>query len=469
MRVLVDGAWGFTACPWRTPDAVVELAHDAVAQARVNARSGPRQTVELAPVPVARGTWETPVRIDPFAIPLEEKLDFLTYIQQVGRQHRVFSRPWSGVLEINRQERVLATSDGTLVTQTCYETGMEWEVQGEDPTVGRADSSIQLTGLTTAARGWELILDADIPGQLQNGRERIQAAIQAAVGTRPASVGRYTLVCDGTTMAALLEQTLGVATQLDRALGYEANAVGTSFITDPLTMVGHLQIAAPMVTVMANRNAPTELATVAWDDEGVVPEAFTIVQDGFLVDFQTTREQATWLAPYYARKGHPVRSHGCAAAEQASDIQLQMTPNLALVPGKGVVGIEDLVADVAQGVLVTDGDVRQMDSQARTGLLLGKMREIRNGRLGGPLEGGGVQFDSQELWKHVTALGGAATEGGVVSPRKGGAEGNWGFLFGMSGIGFPSKGEPAQSTSHSTRAVAAIIPNQPVINPRRRA
>ena len=46
-------------------------------------------------------------------------------------------------------------------------------------------------------------------------------------------------------MASLVEQTFGVATQLDRALGYEANAGGTSYIDDPLGMVGHLQVARP--------------------------------------------------------------------------------------------------------------------------------------------------------------------------------------------------------------------------------
>jgi len=101
--------------------------------------------------------------------------------------------------------------------------------------------------------------------------------------------------------------------------------------------------------------------------------------------------------------------------------------------------------------------------------LTGSMRAIRNGRLRTPFTGGAVQFNSPELWKHVTAVGGAATAGEVANPRGGGAEGNWGFLFGVRGIGDPPKGQPEQTTSHTTRAVAALIQDQPLINPLRRA
>jgi TldD protein len=469
VRALVNGAWGFAACPWRTADTVVQLARDAVVQATVNARRQ-GQPVEWISAPAVQGRWATPVRIDPFAISIEEKLDFLVYLQAYGDAQGISSDPFSGAVEIHRQERVLATSEGSLVTQTCFETGAAWQValynlplaqQGPSPKLG-------ITGVEAAGLGWEHILDADIPGQLRQARARLQE-VQRQQRVKPVTVGRYTIVCDGTTMAALLDRTLGVATQLDRALGYEANAAGTSFLDDPLEMVGHYPVAAPSVTVTANRTAPGELATVHWDDEGVVPEPFTLVKDGVLVDFQTTRAQAGRLAPYYMKTGRPVTSHGCAAAEDALGITLAMQPNLALAPGAQAVRLEELVADVAHGVLMTGGDLFQVDSQARTGVLTGQMQEIRNGRVGPLLTGGAVLFDTLDLWKHIIALGGAATVGTVVAPRPSGGIGNWGFLQGMRGIGEDPKGEPPQSTSRTTRGVAAVILNQPVIDLGRKA
>ena len=71
-------------------------------------------------------------------------------------------------------------------------------------------------------------MDAKIPEQLRQiaiDIEEIAALVDAA---KTVTIGRYTLVLDGSTMASILGGTLGVATQLDRALGYGADAGGTT-------------------------------------------------------------------------------------------------------------------------------------------------------------------------------------------------------------------------------------------------
>jgi len=268
-------------------------------------------------------------------------------------------------------------------------------------------------------------------------------------------------------MADMLEATLGVATQLDRALGYEANATGTSFIDDPLGMVGELQLASPLVTVTANRSAPGQIGTVHWDDDGVTPEPFPLVNAGRLVDMQTTREQAHWLAPYYQKRGLPVRSHGCAAAESALCVPLQHMPNLALAPSAGSAsspagtGVEELVASIGKGVFLTQTLV-ETDFQGRSGAILGTMYEIKNGRIGRRVIGAEVAFNTTEFWKNVTAVGGSGTQ--VVMPY---SQYMTGGLFGsFSGR---LKGEPAQSTGHSVSAVAAVVEHQPIVDPNHRA
>jgi TldD protein len=269
-------------------------------------------------------------------------------------------------------------------------------------------------------------------------------------------------------MALLTEVGLGMATQLDRALGYEANGGGTSWVDDPLGMVGQAQIASPLVTVTANRSAPRALATVKWDEEGVSPDEFTVVKDGVLVDFQTTREQAAWLAPYYQRSGRPVRSHGCAAVESAHVIPMQHMPNLSLEPHSASLRVEDLVADVPDGIFLERAWIEQMDAQGRTGLLYGDMREIRNGRLGRSLANGAILLDTKTLWRNITAVGGTTTQGVF----------NRSNTFHLNHTGSDQlqelisrwlmKGQPPQATGHTVSAAAATIANQPLINPERR-
>jgi TldD protein len=462
VRALVDGYWGFSASAIVTADEAVRLARDAVGQAHTNA-NGPPWTVDLGKYPVATGTWATPVRIDPFTIPIEEKQDFMMYWYQCANNLGLNfdQNGFTSWVQFVRQERVVATSEGALFTQTLYESGGEFHIV----LVGGPRVIQDVQGISLAGAGWERFLDAKIPDQYPRIKEALER--QVAIPSKSATIGKFTLVCDGATMAALVEATLGVATQLDRALGYEANAGGTSFIDDPLTMVGQLQVASPLVTLTANRSAPTQLATVKWDDEGVAPAPFTLVKDGVLVDFQTTREQAAWLAPYYTKAGRPVASHGCAAAEDAHVTPLQHLPNLALEPSPSAIRLDDLVADVTEGILIEGGEVFEVDFQARTGLLLsgsGSMRQIRNGRLGAVLTGGAVLFDAPSLWKHVLAVGGPSTQQVV---------GYSSFYYSNEDLmqmiqGKFGKGEPPQRTSHSVRAVAATLPNQPLIDPSRK-
>ena len=461
VRALVDGYWGFTASPTCDSDEVVRLAREAAAQAKVNA-AGPPRTVELGTVPAANGRWITPTRIDPFSVSVDEKADYMAYWEHCANRLGLAIYTMSSYLHFARQERTVATSEGACVSQTLYESGgVILIVDGVGDLVG-----VNVQGIDACGKGWELFLDAKIPEQILPMPEQIKA--KRAIPSKPATVGRYTLVCDGAVMGRLVEQTFGIATQLDRALGYEANAGGTSFLTDPLGMLGTLTVASPLVTVTANRSAPAELATVKWDDEGVTPQDCTLVKDGVLHDFQTTREQAAWLAPYYQKAGRPVRTHGYAGAEDALAITLQQMPNLALEPGTAAVSMEDLIADVKDGILVTEVTEllgMRTDQQARNGYFQGTMRQIRNGRLGAMLHGGAVLFNTLDLWKHVTALGGPATQGVYASTGLYDATALYAKFFALP----VCKGQPQQLTSHSARGVAATVTDQSLIDIGRKA
>lgn len=475
IRALVNGYWGFTACPvWvSTPqglDTAIQLAHDAVAQAKVNAR-GTSRAVDMGRVPPVVGTWTTPIQIDPFSVSLEEKQDFVRYMADLAPH---FGLILKGPIELRfiRRESVVATSDGSHFRQTCYESGGKFAVK----TLDRGQEGpvkLPLRGLEMAGKGWEVFQEAHLPEQMATMREKLEQLKELKRKARPMTVGRHTLVCDGVTMASLLESTLGLATQLDRALGYEANAGGTTYLDDPLAMLGQFHVASPLVTVTANRSAPAQLATVKWDDEGIEPQPFTLIKDGLLMDFQTTREQAAWLAPYYEREGKTVQSHGCAASENATKITLQHMPNLSLAPSASAIRQEDLIADLKEGLWIEEGSVTQSDCQGRTGLLDGTMRKIVNGQLGPLVVGGTVLFDAQDLWKNITAIGGAPTEGGISSTGEEVMQGFYMLLLKAEDVGsdmMPTifKGQPGQYTNHSVRSVAATILNQPVIDAARK-
>jgi TldD protein len=480
VRVLVNGYWGFAATPYWTPDEAVRLAQTAVAQAAENAK-GPSRSVDLGHHPIVTGSWTMPIVIDPFQISVEEKLDFLQSTLRAARQILpVYSRIAQGpvypgreysldmVAHCVRQEHALATTEGSYVTQTTFRTSGQMGVWLKGRKNGvTVYSTVPAKGLAEAGRGWEMFAEANVLDQLPALLTAVE--VQFAMPSKPVEVGRYDVVCDAVTMANVLDATFGRAAEIDRALGYEANAGGTSYLgPDPMTMLG-TAVASDLVTVTADRSHPTGLATVKWDAEGVAPKDFPLVQAGTLVDYMTTREQAAWLAPWYQRHGTPIQSHGCAAAADASGITMQRTPNLTLQPtaepATGAVDFDALVAGVTDGIAVENGEVRT-DFQCRNGIIMpnaeglrlsqvqkgkGEMRvyQVKRGKRVAELTDAGILFNTTELWKNVTALGGAASLTSVPCRE--------------------FKGNPEQETAHTARGVPAILKNMATINVTRKA
>ena len=119
----------------------------------------------------------------------------------------------------------------------------------------------------------------------------------------------------------VIHESIGHATELDRALGFEANYAGTSFVTPD--QLNQLQYGSTIVNVMGDRTEPRGLATVGFDDEGVEAKRFDIIREGKFVGWQTTRELAGWSAS---------TTHTHAYADSWSNVPLPRMPNVSLVP-----------------------------------------------------------------------------------------------------------------------------------------
>lgn len=451
VRSLVDGYWGFAASPVWSPDEMARLAREAVRQAKTNALGRPR-SVELAPVPaVADGHWTMPVSIDPFEVSPFEIQDFLNSLRLYAlRTSGAVVRGASAVADV--EEKAFASSGGSYCTQRCFR--MAGSVSFARRLERGQEGQGQLDGLTPAGMGWELfaadkiarVRDHSLYDELQRALDDLKEDLLMPV--HPVEVGRYETVLDAATMASLVEGTLAPATELDRALGYEANAGGTSYLDDPLAMIGSYKAGAPTLTLMAERAEPGAVATVKWDDEGVEPDRFPLVQDGMLTDFQTTRESATWLKDYYTKAGKPVRSHGCAAAPSAVDAPLQHNPNMTLAPGHEAKDFDAFVGGLPKGIAVKGASI-DMDFQHSSGFGLGSVYEIKNGKRVARIANAGFLFRSTDFWKSLEAMGAEST-------------------LRRYGVG-ARKGEPAQTCFHSVTAAPAVVKDLTIIDPLRKA
>ena len=409
VRVVHGGAWGFAAGITRTAAAARALAEQAIATAELS-RVLSGEPVVLAPEPVYPDvTWVSSYEIDPFAVPEAER---------VGRLRELSERLLAadGVDHVDAslmhvlENKFYADTAGTVTTQQRVRLAPEFTAVNVDRAAGAFSSMRTLA--PPAGRGWEYLtgtgwdFDAEIdalPGLL---REHVKAPSVEA--------GRYDLVIDPSNLWLTIHESIGHATELDRALGYEAAYAGTSFAT--LDKLDSLQYGSAVMNVTGDRTTPHGLATVGYDDEGVATQQFDIVRDGILVGYQLNRHMA------HENGLNGGRSNGCAFADSAGHIPLQRMANVSLQPEPGGPSTAELIGRVERGIYVVGDRSWSIDMQRYNFQFTGQQfHRIENGALVGQVRDVAYQATTTDFWGSMEAVGGPQTYvlGGAVNCGKG--------------------------------------------------
>jgi TldD protein len=253
-----------------------------------------------------------------------------------------------------RNETTFASTVGSVIVQTVYRTYPQLTVTAvaSDFSDFQSRTSAEVAPM---GMGYEHVEDSDLVGR---AAEWAEEAVQK-MSAKPVTPGLYDLILDPSHLFLTIHESIGHPTELDRALGYEANYAGTSFIAPPERMIGALRYGPEIMNVQGDRTQLGALATVAWDDEGVPADSWHIIKDGVFVDYQTTREQAAWIAELTGI----TRSHGCAFASSWDRTQFQRMPNVSLLPGTDDNDIDDLIAATDRGIVIYGRGSYSIDQQ----------------------------------------------------------------------------------------------------------
>jgi TldD protein len=411
VRVLVDGAWGYVGSPTVLRREAFRLARVAVAQARVTAAAR-RSHVELAPAPATPdGEWRSPFVVDPFDVGIDDKIDLLLRANEEAR--RAGGGFVESAIESHRVETTFASTDGTLLHQVQVRTYPHLTVTAvmHDGSryARRTSAEVAPMGL-----GYEHVESADLPGHAGSWAEEAIAQLSAP----SVEAGSYDLILHPSNLFLVIHETIGHATELDRAMGFEAGYAGTSFLAPPSAVLNQFRFGPEFMNVQGNRTERGGLATVGWDDEGVPADSWPIVRDGMFVDYQTTREQATWIAEYTGVKG----SHGCAHTESWRYPPFQRMPNVSLLPGPDDHSLDDLIAATDRGLLIIGRGSYSIDQQRYNFQFGGQAcYAIRNGKRIGQVRDVAFQGRTPEFWNGLDMLGGPRTYelGGTLYDGKG--------------------------------------------------
>jgi len=453
VRVIAGGAYGFVATNVMTLDAVADAARQAVAIAKANARLQ-TEPVQLAPVKgVGEVAWATPFTRDWRSVPVKEKADMLIAANKAGMDSGA-SFMQSMLFQVN-QQKYFASTDGSYIDQDFHRLWAPFTATAVDKASGKFRTRDGLSspvsmgyeflepkqahkvraagGVTTLYNGsYDLIEDARAAGK--QAKEKLTA--------RSVEPGKYDLVLSPEHLFLTIHESVGHATELDRVLGYEANYAGTSFATLDKWQSKNFQYGSKIVNFTADKNAPTSLGCVGYDDEGVPAKRWDIIKDGVLVNYQATRDQAHIIGEK--------ESHGCSFADSWSSVQFQRMPNVSLKAGAKKLTPDELVKDVKKGIYILGRGSYSIDQQRYNFQFGGQLfYEIKDGKITQPLGDVAYQANTQEFWNACTAMC---------------DERDWR----MGGSFFDGKGQPSQVSAVSHGSATTRFNGINVINTARK-
>jgi TldD protein len=409
VRVVHRGTWGFAAGTVQTPEAAVRLVEQAVRVAEVSAPVN-TEPVVLAPEPShGEQSWISAYEVDPFDVPDAEKIALLG-----GWSRRLLAA--DAVSHVDafahtvKENKFYADTNGTVTTQQRVRLHVALEAVAIDEATGAFESMRTLA--PPVARGWEFLTGTgwDWEGELAALPGRLAEKLAAP----SVEAGEYDLVIDPSNLWLTIHESIGHATELDRALGYEAAFAGTSFAT--LDKLGTLKYGSPVMHVTGDRTVEHGLSTVGFDDEGVQTQQWDLVKDGILAGYQLDRRIAQL-------KGlNDGRSNACAFADSPGHAPIQRMANVSLQPAADGPSTAELISRVNNGLYIQGDKSWSIDMQRYNFQFTGQRAYlIKDGKLAGQVKDFAYQATTTDFWGAMEAVGGPETYvlGGAFNCGKG--------------------------------------------------
>lgn len=416
VRAVVDGAWGFASSLTISPEEAERVAELAVRIARASA-SLKNEDVQLAPVDVAEGSFRTEVKMDPFEVPLEDKIGVLLEADSIMRQ-----RPEVQVAETSmsfwKTESTFASTEGSFIQQTKTESGAGISATAVENGEVQTRSYPQAFGGDYASAGYEFVEAMDLVSHAEEIAREAAELLRAP--QCPSDV--RALVLEGSMLALQVHESCGHPIELDRVFGMEASYAGTSFLTPE--KLGTFRYGSEAVNIVADATAPGGLGSFFYDDEGVPAQCVDIVKNGIFSGYLTSRETAAKLGQ---------RSSGAMRADGWNRIPLIRMTNINLQPGDWT--LDEIIKDTKHGIyagLVKSWSIDDKRLNFQFGTEFG--REIEDGSLGQLYKNPTYTGITYEFWGSCDA----------ISSKE-----EW-HLWGVPNCG---KGEPGQ-TAHVGHGVA---------------
>jgi TldD protein len=396
VRVLYKGAWGFSASS--NVDQLSAIYDRALENARVAAE---RVTfpIRLAEKDIIHASFTSPNQVDPFTVPLAEKVDLMRQVDAWLKDDAVQQR--SVDVTFTRRLVHFLDSEGSQIEKNIVDVFAWVEVASQDENGITQERKFRL-GRRGDTRGWE---NFD-PAFFQENSLRIVQELKQLLAAPECPKDDRSVILLHSIMFLQTHETIGHALELDRILGYELAFAGGSFVR--LEDFGKLQYGSARLTARANATLTNSPGSFGYDDDGVPAQDNLLIDRGLLVGAITSRQMVE-EANARARKELFQGSSGANRATAFYRVPIERMTNINIDPGNDGT-LEDIIANTERGIIL-DGDrswsIGSNREQFHFGTEIGWL--VEDGQKKGVVKNSTYKGDTLKFWNSLSAVGNAST------------------------------------------------------------
>jgi TldD protein len=386
VRVIANGSWGFASSCDFDEKNVKRVALLAIQIAKASSKLKERN-VALSPLSEAVDLYNTPIKIDPFSVPLKEKLEYLLSLDSLLNKVAGI-----GIREVfmafKKETKFFASSEGSKINQKIVYSGAGISATAMKSHREMGKRSYPNSSGQYETKGYELVNEL----KFEENAERIGNEALALLSAKECPKGVKTIILDGAQVSLQIHESIGHSLELDRVLGAEKNFSGTSFATTE--KLDKLKYGSDIMNVVTDPGYPGGLGTFGYDDEGVKAERAYLIKGGILVGYLTSRETASLIDR---------KSNASMRAESWGDVPIIRMTNTILLAGEK--SLEDMISEVDDGIYMEANSSWSIDDNRenfKMGCEIGW--EIKNGKLGELIKTPTYSGNTIEFWNSCDAI-----------------------------------------------------------------
>lgn len=398
VRILYEGAWGFASSEnFKDLDSIFD-------QSLKNAKAASRliqNKIELYPKKVYQDKYDSPNQIDPFSIPIKEKVDFFLKMDNQLQHDRLTYRVVYGAF--HKRNILFLDSEGSEIEQNILNVDGRLMAFAMDKENKQQRRSYPLYSIYDGTSGWESFTN---PALFSDHTHRIVEELLSVCDSPVCPSDKMNMILLNEMMALQVHETIGHPLELDRILGYELSYAGGSHVQ--LADFGKLRYGSDKLTVRADATVPNSAGSFGYDDDGVKSKNTVLIDKGILVNAITSRATVV-EANRKAGKTIFNESGGTNRASSYNRLPIERMTNINVDFGQ-------------------DGNLNQIIAQCENGIMLdtpkswsiGSNREnfhfateigwiIKNGKVDHIVRNPSYKGDTLKFWNSLSKVGSKET------------------------------------------------------------